>query len=555
VNTRFRTRAFLICFIPFVVLLASSFWMIQRFVQSTVRDGLHTSLHDSQVAIANIHAKGDLQNSRFLKVAGENTALKAGMRLLLDNPHSESARRTVEDQLRELGERMGFDFMLISAPDSTPLAGVVRHAAARSEIHGQLIPLDLALVDRNHAGFLLFGGRTFQVASVPVDENDENIGLLSVGEYFDFSDLTTLVVLVHNGKVIDSNIPHVPFGELERALSGCGEQAECDLRLQGTSWISLPMQSYGQGYVLRSFENVDEATGPIQSRLHKLFLTLALVFVLVAFLCSVGSSRSIVQPIAIVVSHLREAVRTGELTELKSQPSSILEIQELVQIYNRAATSVRTASKDLEVAYLESVGSLANALDARDPYTAGHSRRVSQLSCAVASALQLNSSDLERVRIGALLHDIGKIGISDTVLQKTGRLTAEERAIVEQHPVIGRRILEGVQGFTPFLGAVELHHENWDGTGYPKGQSGEETPLDARIIHVSDAYDAMTTDRSYRRGMTQEKAFSILKEYAGAHFDPHIVEIFVNLPRQVFANHASSQEVGKSAKQPATVVG
>ncbi len=127
-TTRFRTRAFLICFIPFALLLASSFWMIQRFVQSTVRDGLHTSLRESQVAIANIHAKGDLQNSRFLKVAGENTALKAGMQLLIDNPRSEAARRTVEDQLRELGEHMGFDFMLISAPDGSPLAGVARLA-------------------------------------------------------------------------------------------------------------------------------------------------------------------------------------------------------------------------------------------------------------------------------------------------------------------------------------------------------------------------------------------------------------------------------------------
>src|SRR5580658_4620302 len=121
--------------------------MIQRFVQSTVRDGLHTSLRESQVAIANIHAKGDLQNSRFLKIAGENSALKAGMQLLLDNPHSDAARRTVEDQLRELGEHMGFDFMLISAPDGSPLAGVVRHAASPSDPHGQLIPFDLALVN------------------------------------------------------------------------------------------------------------------------------------------------------------------------------------------------------------------------------------------------------------------------------------------------------------------------------------------------------------------------------------------------------------------------
>jgi HD-GYP domain-containing protein (c-di-GMP phosphodiesterase class II) len=554
VTTRFRTRAFLICFIPFALLLASSFWMIQRFVQSTVRDGLHTSLRESQVAIANIHAKGDLQNSRFLKIAGENSALKAGMQLLLANQHSDGARRTVEDQLRELGEHMGFDFMLVSAPDGSPLAGVVRSAAARSDTHGQLIPLDVSLLDRNHAGFLLLMGRTFQVASVPVDENDENIGMLSVGEYFDFSDLTTQVALMHNGKVINSNLPHVPVHELESALTGCNEPAECDLRLQGTNWISLPMESYGSGFLLLSFENVDEATAPIQSRLHKLFLTLSFVCVLVAFFCSVGSSSSIVKPLAAVVAHLRNAAGTGKLPELEGQTSSIREIQELAEIYNRAAISVRAAGENLEAAYLEFVGSLANALDARDPYTAGHSSRVSQLSCATASALELDPNEVERIRIGALLHDVGKIGVADSVLQKPGRLTEEEFALVKQHPVIGRRILEGVQGFAPYLAAVELHHENWNGTGYPRGQAGEETPIEARIIHVSDAYDAMTTDRSYRHGMTHERAISILMEFAGTQFDPRIVDVFVNLPREVLTKHATACAMPEHAEQAVEAV-
>jgi HD-GYP domain-containing protein (c-di-GMP phosphodiesterase class II) len=498
VKTGIRTRTFLLCFIPFATLLASSFWMIQRFVQSTVRDGLHTSLRESQVAIASIHAKGDLQNSRFLKVAGENTALKAGMQLLMANRHSEAAKRTVEDQLRELGERMGFDFMLVSAPDGSPLAGVVRQSGAISNGRGQLAPLDLTLLASHHAGFLFLGERTFQVASVPVDQEDENIGVLSVGEFFDFSDLTTLVVLMHNGAVVQSNIPRVSTAELGRALTACSQQSECDFRMNGTNWISLPMQSYVGSYTLLSLENVDDATAPIQSKLHKLFLTLAAVCVLVAFVCSIGSSTSIVQPIAAVVAHLRDAARTGTLPELEVQSSSILEIQELAEFYNRAAISVREAGESLTSAYLEFVGSLANALDARDPYTAGHSRRVSELSCATASALQLNFEDVERIRIGALLHDIGKIGVADSVLQKPGRLTDEEFALVKQHPVIGRRILQGVQGFAPFLAAVELHHENWDGTGYPKGQSGKETPIDARIIHVADAYDAMTTKSVFR---------------------------------------------------------
>lgn len=539
-TTRFRTRAFLICFVPFALLLASSFWMIQRFVQSTVHDGLQTSLRQRQAAIAKMQSRGDLQNSRFLKVAGENSALKAGMELLLAHPRNVEARNTMEDQLRELGEHMGFDFMLISAPDGSPLAGVFRHAMPDSEAPGQLIPLDLSLLNRDRSELRLLAGRTFQVASVPVDEGDENLGILSVGEYFDFSEFTTQVALVHNGRVINSNLSHIPFDELEQALAGCKEPSECDLRLQGNNWISLPIGSYGDGFLLLSFENVDTATAPIQSRLHKLFLTLALICVLVAFACSLGSSSSIVKPIAAVVAHLRNAVRTGRLVELQGQPSSILEIQQLAEIFNRVAVSVRAAGENLEAAYLEFVGSLANALDARDQYTAGHSARVSQLSCATASALQLGINEIERIRIGALLHDVGKIGIADSVLQKPGRLTAQEFAIVKLHPVIGRRILEGVQGFAPYLAAVELHHENWDGTGYPKGQSGEETPIEARIIHVSDAYDAMTTDRSYRRGMTHEKAISILIENAGTQFDPHIVGVFVNLPREILTKHSAA---------------
>jgi len=263
---------------------------------------------------------------------------------------------------------------------------------------------------------------------------------------------------------------------------------------------------------------------------------------LIIFLCSIASSTSIVKPIAAIVAHLRNAAHTGVLPELETQSSAIVEIRELAEIYNRAASSVRAAGENLEAAYLEFVGSLASALDARDGYTSGHTKRVSLLSCAVASALHLNSEDIERIRVGALLHDIGKIGISDRILLKTGRLTDSEFALVKQHPVVGRRILEGVQGLAPFLAAVEFHHENWDGSGYPKGLSGEKTPIDARIIHVTDAYDAMTTDRSYRSRMTHEQAVSELVKYSGIQFDPRIVEIFLNLPEEIFRSNASEFE-------------
>ena len=539
-KTHLLTRTFLLCFLPFAVLLASSFWTIQRFVQSTVREGLHASLRDSQIAIANIHARGDLQNSRFLRIAGENSSLKAGMQLLLMNPGSAAARRTVEDQLRELGEHMGFDFMLVSGPDGTPLAGVARQPGSGQR--GQLIPLELSQIEHGSTPFVQFGARIFQVAAVPIDVDDQNIGLLSVGEFFDFTGLTSPAALLHDRKVVESSLPGVSSPDLESALSACPAYMECDFRIGAANWIAMPMENYGNSYVLLSLQNVDAATTPIQSRLHRVFLTLASACVLVALLCSFGSSNSIVRPIAAVVEHLRNAVRTGRLSELEPQSSSIAEIQELADIYNKAAASLRVSGENLQAAYLQFVGSLAHALDARDQYTAGHSHRVSQLSCAVASALHLPAADIERIRIGALLHDIGKIGIADSVLQKPGRLTEEEFEMVRQHPVIGRRILEGVQGFADFLGAVELHHENWDGSGYPRGQKTLETPIDARIIHVADAYDAMTTDRAYRRGMTHEKAISILNEYAGRQFDPDIVVVFTALPRELLAVHSSSAQ-------------
>jgi HD-GYP domain-containing protein (c-di-GMP phosphodiesterase class II) len=539
---RFRTRAFLLCFIPFALLLSVSFWMVQRFVQSTVREGLRTSLRENQLAIARIHAKNDLQNNRFLKVAGENPSLKAGIELLRSHPDSPTARRTVEDQLRELGEHMGFDYLLISTSNGAPLAGVARGGISKSRNAGELIPLDPIGLSANQHGLLLVNGRAFQSASVPIDQGSENLGSLTVGELFDLSEFTIPAVLMHDGRIIASNIVDTPTSEIESALRACDPALECAVRLRDANWISLPMQSFGGADLLRGLQNTDQVAAPVQARLRSLFFLVALVSVLFTLIGSIVTARSIGKPIAALVSHLRKATRTGVLPEFRADPSSVTEIHDLATAYNRAARTVRTANEDLNAAYLEFVGSLANALDARDRYTAGHSWRVSQISCLVASSMKLPSEQIERVRVGALLHDIGKIGIADSVLQKRGMLTEEQFAIVKEHPVIGRRILEGVQGLAPFLDAVELHHENWDGTGYPKGQRGEETAIDARIIHVSDAYDAMTTDRSYRRGMTHDEAIQILREHSARQYDPLIVEHLISIPSELLTSLVSRSD-------------
>lgn len=546
---RFRPRAFLLCFVPFAVLIAASFWTAQKLVQSTVRSGLLASLRERQLALAHAQEKADLQNSRFLAIEGESPELRSSMQSLLAESGDGEQRTAMEDQLRALGEQMDFDLLFVAAPDGAPLAGVVRRPAPTPDQKSQLVPLQSLLVAQPARGLLVLGDRMFQFASAPIAADSGNLGTLSVGEYFHLPQPGSPAVLLRDGELIDFNLPNVVDAQLQTIMKGCAGDQECDFRLGGARWIAVATQNLGGGYILWSLQNVDQATSPIHARLQSLFLLMEFGSLLIALFCSMLSSHSIEKPIARVISQLRSAEKTGILPEASLGLSSTTEIRELLEAYTRAAVAARNARHKLQSAYVEFIGSLANALDARDGYTSGHSERVSQYSIATAAALGLNIDHVAQIRIGALLHDIGKIGIPDSVLQKPGRLTAEEFALVREHPVIGRRILEGVEGFAPYLDAVELHHENWDGSGYPRRQSGEQTPIDARIIHVSDAYDAMTSHRSYRRGLTHEQAIEELMRCAGTQFDPRIVEAFVKLPREVFPGLAAAPDEPNRAQE------
>jgi HD-GYP domain-containing protein (c-di-GMP phosphodiesterase class II) len=333
--------------------------------------------------------------------------------------------------------------------------------------------------------------------------------------------------------VIESNLTGIPPHEIQQRLAGCEDKTDCEMDLGEETFLSLAIKNanFGDGYTLRSLVNLDSTLGPLQSVIRSVFVLAGGLALAGAVVITMLSSRSIVKPIGSVVAHLHESERTGSLKEFDAKVTSIPEIRELMEGFNRAPAAIRRGEEELHQAYVEFVGSLASAIDARDQYTAGHSGRVCQFSHAIAQAMNFPSKALDELRIGALLHDIGKIGIPDAVQQKPGRLTDEEYNMIKQHPEIGRRILEGVHGFAPYLGVVELHHENWDGTGYPHGLKAEEVPLAARIVHVADAFDAMTSDRPYRRGMRTEVAVAILQENAGTQFDPSIVEIFASLVR------------------------
>jgi hypothetical protein len=179
---------------------------------------------------------------------------------------------------------------------------------------------------------------------------------------------------------------------------------------------------------------------------------------------------------------------------------------------------------------LEILRDLSRALEAKDPYTHGHSQRVERHSYRTALGMGLSVNDIEELRKAASLHDVGKVRVPDRLLRKAGGLTIEERAVVEEHVLVGAWMISRV-GTRQVIEAVRHHHERWDGTGYPDGLSGADIPLFARIIAVTDAYDAMTSTRPYRAGLGRPTAVDVLKAEAGRQFDPVVVDAFLSTLR------------------------
>jgi putative nucleotidyltransferase with HDIG domain len=183
----------------------------------------------------------------------------------------------------------------------------------------------------------------------------------------------------------------------------------------------------------------------------------------------------------------------------------------------------------LQQLHLGTLTALARAIDAKSAWTAGHSERVTNLSLGIARAMGLGPKDLAIMHTGGLLHDIGKIGTPPAILDKPGKLDAEETRIMREHVRIGLRILDPIPGIQDALPIVAQHHEWFDGNGYPEGLAGEQISLHARIFAVADCYDAMISDRPYRRGLPQEQALDVLKQKSGSQFDPKVIDAFLRL--------------------------
>ena len=185
--------------------------------------------------------------------------------------------------------------------------------------------------------------------------------------------------------------------------------------------------------------------------------------------------------------------------------------------------------EDMHSMFLGTLHALSITIDAKDSYTQGHSERVALISKQLAKAAGLDDPTVERIYLSALVHDVGKIGVPEAVLTKPGKLTNEEYGLVKKHPETGARILEGIRQMQDLIPGVMHHHESWDGRGYPDGLAGHDIPLFGRIIGLADAFDAMSSDRTYRNAMPMNKVLDEVRRCSGTQFDPELVEIFLTL--------------------------
>ena len=282
-------------------------------------------------------------------------------------------------------------------------------------------------------------------------------------------------------------------------------------------WAVVAQRSLAQA-------RVDAGVQELTTQAMHFVLAVTLIALLVGYLSAIGITR----PIQGLV-HSTRAIARAEFHE-RAEVRGAAEISELAETFNTMAGDIEKYVDRLQLAatenrelFMGSIRMLAAAIDEKDPYTRGHSGRVAKYSLIIGNELGLSAEELDKLRISALLHDVGKIGVDDHVLKKPGKLTEEEFALMKQHPVKGANIMRPVAQLREMLPGIELHHERMDGGGYPYGLAGEQIPMMARIIAVADTFDAITTNRPYQSAMDLEYAMNRIQQLSGEKFDADVV--------------------------------
>jgi putative nucleotidyltransferase with HDIG domain len=253
----------------------------------------------------------------------------------------------------------------------------------------------------------------------------------------------------------------------------------------------------------------------------------AVFAILLAGIASTVLAFRLARPIGVLAGRAM-SLATGNFSE-RVDIASKNELGQLAQSFNHMASQLERHDQNLREMFIDTTKALAAAIDAKDPYTRGHSQRVAQISLEIAKEMGQSPSEQQKVNIAALLHDVGKIGIEDHILKKPGQLTDEEYGIIKQHPRWGAMIMGHISQLKDVVPAIQHHHERLDGSGYPEGLAANQIPMLARIIAVADTFDAMTTDRLYQKAMDPQFVVSKLHEWKGSRYDPTVVDAMTRI--------------------------
>jgi len=323
-----------------------------------------------------------------------------------------------------------------------------------------------------------------------------------------------------------------------RAASAGGADSVFRLsyRDEASLWCVVPMDEQHKHFIALVVPLRQVLAPAVQAREYvwsrtlwqsRVTLAAGLVVALLAAALAFFRARSLTRPLA-EMADTAHAIAHGDLASRVELAERKDEVGELGEAVNRMASSIESLLREQDEAHLEMMESLSKALEARDAYTARHSSQVAHFSVRLGERLGLSPEELEILRRGAMLHDLGKIGVRDNVLNKAERLSEQEFAEMRRHAGYTNAIMRPLTRFRAFAEIAAWHHERWDGKGYPDGLKGETIPLLARIVAIADTWDAMTGDRVYRQGMPAERALAILRrEEDDGQWDPHLVREFI----------------------------
>jgi putative nucleotidyltransferase with HDIG domain len=544
---RLVTRALVASFLTVAMVLTAVFLLFSLNVRMRTRESVMANLETSQQVFAGIEARRQKELAAALSTLAENPTLKAALDTWQTEKRSGGAERgllaTVENELAKLAALVHAEVLAVVDTKGEVVVRAGPRAAAWPK--GQALIRPVADASATPPAPIdtvaVVPAGVFRVRGAPLVLTDVIIGSLVFGTPLDAEyarDLASLAradsAIVMDGKVQATTLPAETAAQLAAAVApGRGREREIDasVTLGRESWVVRRVGGVGAATFL-ALASIDAEAKDATWTALKGVAWIGLVALALAAFGSWWLARALTLPIDRLSRALAKMTEARRFDAPVPATGSSRELDALTETFNALIQSLAQAEAETQAAYLGAIRALAAALDARDPYTSGHSERVSAVSVEMGRAMNLPDHDVSTLRLGALLHDIGKIGVPDEVLRKPAALTASEFELIRAHPVVGARILRSIPFLVAHLPIVELHHERPDGRGYPYGLVGDAIPLAARIVHVADAFDAMTSARAYRPGRLPHEAIAELQRNIGTDFDRDAVEALVTaLPR------------------------